>query len=73
MGRYVVVGGQYFRYVYGSTDSLLSAKRLAGKNDEYWDNWQGWHRPCIEDAEGGTLHYYNMRTKKWENEPMEEW
>ena len=24
---------------------------VAGKNKEYWDNWQGWHTPKIYKAE----------------------
>ena len=49
--NYYVIGGQYQAYNYGGTETLLGAKRLAGKNDEYWDNWQGWHRPAIYRAE----------------------
>lgn len=45
--KYVVIGGQYDAYYYGSCDTLLGAKRLASKNAEYWDNWQGWHYPKI--------------------------
>ncbi len=45
--KYVVIGGQYQSYCYGSSDSLHGAKCLASKNREYWDNWQGWHTPKI--------------------------
>ena len=47
MKKYVVVGGQYnFRY-YGESDSMIGAKRIATRNEEYWDNWQGWHVPSV--------------------------
>lgn len=49
--NYYVIGGQYVRYCYGGCKTLLGAKRLAAKHDEYWDNWQGWHRPKIYRAE----------------------
>lgn len=49
--NYYVIGGQYEVYFYGATETLLQAKRLATKNCEYWDNWQGWHTPCIYRAE----------------------
>lgn len=49
--NYVVIGGQYERYSYGFTRTLLGAKRLATANMEYWDNWQGWHYPAIYKAE----------------------
>lgn len=45
--KYVVIGGQYEAYYYGSCDTLLGAKRLASKSVEFWDNWQGWHYPKI--------------------------
>ncbi|OZG48867.1 hypothetical protein [Pseudoscardovia suis] len=49
--RYYVIGGQYEPYCYGGTPTLLGAKRLAGRNMEHWDNWQGWHRPHVYKAE----------------------
>lgn len=52
--KYAVIGGQYESYCYGLTPTLIGAKRLATKNMEYWDNWQGWHKPLvyrIEDTE----------------------
>ena len=49
--KYYVIGGQYRSYCYGGTPTLLGAKRLANKNFEYWDNWQGWHKPKIYRAE----------------------
>lgn len=52
--KYAVIGGQYEAAFYGCTDTLLKAKRLATANAEYWDNWQGWHKPLIykiEDTE----------------------
>lgn len=45
--KYCVIGGQYQYYYYGSAPTLIGAKRLAGKHQEYWDNWQGWHIPDI--------------------------
>lgn len=51
---YCVIGGQYKVVYYGSCPTLLGAKRLATKCAEYWDNWQGWHKPdiyLIEDTE----------------------
>ena len=58
--NYYVIGGQYEAYCYGGTATLLGAKRLARKNQEYWDNWQGWHTPDIyaaEDCETGKTLY----------------
>ncbi len=49
--NYYVIGGQYEPYCYGGTPTLLGAKRLASKNEEYWDNWKGWHTPYIYKAE----------------------
>lgn len=51
--NYYVIGGQYESYCYGGTPTLIGAKRLANRNAEYWDNWQGWHTPeiyCAEDT-----------------------
>ena len=48
---YFVIGGQYQSYCYGATPTLLGAKRLAAKNAEHWDSWQGWHIPSIYRAE----------------------
>ena len=59
--KYVVIGGQYEPYYYGAYPTLIGAKRIATKNEEYWDNWQGWHKPRvyrIEDTEAIT-------TKGW--------
>lgn len=39
--NFYVIGGQYMRYCYGGTPTLLGAKRLANKSQEYWDNWPG--------------------------------
>lgn len=47
MKKYQVIGGQYEHHWYGESDSLHGARIIAGKNKEYWDNWQGWHTPCI--------------------------
>lgn len=49
--NYYVIGGQYENYNYGGTPTLLGAKRLASAHEEYWDNWQGWHKPHIFKAE----------------------
>lgn len=47
MKKYQVIGGQYRFCRYGESDSLRGAKQIAAKHGEYWDNWQGWHRPKI--------------------------
>lgn len=49
--NYYVIGGQYEHYCYGGAETLIGAKRIAAKHEEYWDNWQGWHRPRIYRAE----------------------
>jgi hypothetical protein len=52
--KYVVIGGQYDRYNYGSAATLTGAMRIASKHVENWDNWQGPHVPVIyrmEDCE----------------------
>lgn len=49
--NFYVIGGQYETCCYGGTPTLVGAKRLATKNEEYWDNWQGWHKPLIYRAE----------------------
>lgn len=52
--KYIVIGGQYAAYTYGTAATLTGAKRLASSHAEYWDNWQGWHYPDIyrvEDVE----------------------
>lgn len=51
MKKYQVIGGQYESKWIGESDSLHGAKIIAGKNKEYWDNWQGWHTPKIYRAE----------------------
>lgn len=45
--KFCVIGEQYFPVHYGDAPTLLGAKRLAGKNLEYWDNWLGWHVPAV--------------------------
>lgn len=50
MSKYYVIGGQYKQVFYGESKTLLGAKRIATKNAEYWDNWQGWHIPKIYDS-----------------------
>lgn len=49
--NYYVIGSQYEYTCYGGTPTLIGAKRLANRNAEYWDNWQGWHLPAIYRAE----------------------
>lgn len=49
--KYYVIGGQYESCCYGGAPTLLGAKRLATRYAEYWDNWQGWHKPAIYRAE----------------------
>lgn len=49
--KFAVIGGQYQSYFYGFARTLHAAKLLASKNEEYWDNWQGWHTPKIYTAE----------------------
>lgn len=51
MEKYQVIGGQYERKHYGESDTLRGARRIATRNMEYWDNWQGWHKPCIYASE----------------------
>ena len=53
--NYYVIGGQYESICYGGCNTLLGAKRLANKNIEYWDNWQGWHKANIYRAEDTTV------------------
>lgn len=48
--KFYVIGGQYETFCYGGCPTLIGAKRLATKNIEYWDNWQGWHKPRIYKA-----------------------
>ena len=55
MKKYQVIGGQYEYRFYGESDSLHGAKIIAGRNKEYWDNWQGWHKPRIYRAEDVTI------------------
>lgn len=51
MKKYQVIGGQYEQNWIGESDSLHGAKIIAGKNKEFFDNWQGWHTPSIYKAE----------------------
>ena len=51
MKRFQVIGGQYAFCHYGESDTLRGAKMIASKHSEYWDNWQGWHKPKIYLAE----------------------
>ena len=47
MKKYQVIGGQYESKWYGESDTLRGAKCIATRHEEYWDNWQGWHKPAI--------------------------
>ena len=49
--NYYIIGGQYETCCYGASDTLRGAKCIATRNREYWDNWQGWHKPRIYRAE----------------------
>ena len=65
--QYCVFGGQYRDYCCGERETLLGAKRLAGKSMEYWDNWQGLHIPKIykiEDTEIVSLDGESVRVPK---------
>ena len=53
--KYYVIGGQYCFYNHGGAATLEGAKRLATKNREYWDNWQGWNKPSIYRKEDCSL------------------
>ena len=53
--KFYVIGGQHVAFNYGGAYTLEGAKRLASKHEEYWDNWQGWHKPKIFKAEDCTL------------------
>lgn len=74
--EFYVIGDQYKAYNYGGAATLEGAKRLATKNEEYWDNWQEFHKPAIYKAEDcevqtgwfGTDHY-----PKWNAIPYMTW
>ena len=51
MKRYQIIGGQYETSWKGESDTLRVAKIIATRNQEYWDNYQGWHKPSIYNAE----------------------
>ena len=74
--NYYVIGGQYQAFCYGGTETLEGAKRLATKHEEYWDNWQGWHKPVIyraEDTEPCTNFYGETRCPVERAEPVATW
>lgn len=50
MKKYQIIGGQYESHWYGESDTLRGARWIATHNQEYWDNWQGWHKPKIYHA-----------------------
>ena len=66
--NYYVIGGQYETHCYGGSPTLIGAKRLANKNKEYWDNWQGWHTPNIYAAEDTELIASNGSVTHYEGE-----
>lgn len=66
--NYYVIGGQYESVCYGGTPALIGAKRLANKNIEYWDNWQGCHTPRIYAADDTELIASNGSVTHYEGE-----
>ena len=73
---YYVIGGQYDFYCHGGTPTLLGAKRLATANEEYWDNWEGWHKPSIYRAEDTQIDhnfYGTMRVPVENAVPVAVW
>lgn len=78
MKKYQVIGGQYVQVWYGESESIIGAKRIATKNIEYWDNWQGWNTPKIYivddcyEREGKIYHRFECKplylkhNNKWE-------
>ena len=68
MKKYQVIGGQYESFWYGESDSLLGAKRIATKHEEYWDNWQGWHTPKIYLAEDTKRIESSGRITTWDGQ-----
>ena len=68
--NYYVIGGQYETHCYGGTPTLIGAKRLANKNLEYWDNWQGWHRPAIYRAEDTKVVISSGRITTYDGEEI---
>lgn len=71
MKKYQVIGGQYKFIWYGESDSLQGAKRIATKNEEYWDNWKGWHKPKIYTREQCSKNKIpKPEEKEW---PVAEW
>lgn len=74
--NYYVIGGQYQAYNHGGTPTLLGAKRLAKKSQEYWDNWQGWHTPAIyaaKDCSAKTNFYGEQMLPNDGAEPVAVW
>jgi len=75
MKKFVVVGGQYYSHIYGSSSTLHGAKCIATRHAELWDNWQGWHVPSVyasSDLDNGCPAYGVQPVafhngKKWEN------
>lgn len=65
--KFDVIGGQYKPYYYGTAETLDEAKKMALENEEYWDNYQGWHVPPIynhDDCEDVVNIYGRGRSPK---------
>lgn len=73
---YYVIGGQYAAFNHGFRETLHGAKILATQKEEYWDNWQGWHKPAIyrtEDCEEQTNFYGEQMLPKDFAQPAAVW
>lgn len=80
MKKYQVIGGQYEPYWVGESDTLRGAKIIATRNMEYHDNWIGWVKPSIYEADDveviearGMITHVDgsrIRVPKWWAEPI---
>lgn len=68
--KYYVIGGQYEPICYGGSDTLRGARWISTHNEEYWDNWQGWHKPNIYAAEDTRLVEAKDRVTYFDGEIM---
>lgn len=77
MKTYTIIGGQYRRVIYGETDSLQTAKRIATSHLEYWDDWSHFHKPAIwatetlsdtgfPDGRSVCVAKWNTSARKWD-------
>lgn len=57
---YRIIGGQYYEIECGEAETLREAAEIAAENAEYWDNWQGWHYPRIEDEDGHVVDFAEL-------------